>query len=95
MARVIDSAPPTSDVGVVNNETKDVKLDIKTDTKVEEKNEKNFSTGKVKIKCETLINKSVVSTVGTITFNEKGIAEVDENIAKKLLSISGYELGKK
>lgn len=100
MARTIDSATPTQSVGVVKEEKKEevttetVNTEEKKEVVTESKIEKNFNNSKMKIKCESLKGKSVVSLSGTIAFDEKGIAEVEGVEAKRLLTIPGYELVK-
>ena len=51
------------------------------------------SCPKVKVKCESLkgCKKVVVAKDITVQADNEGIIEVDEDIAKRLLSIPGYE----
>lgn len=81
---------------VEKNETVEV---ITTQEVVETKQqEENTSvkngSGNVLVFNKSLINKSVVLPTRTITFNDKGLCEVTEVEAKRLLSIPGYSLKK-
>lgn len=63
------------------------------ETDEQQENTSNGS-GSVLVFNKSLINKSVVLPTRTITFNDKGLCEVTEVEAKRLLSIPGYSLKK-
>lgn len=65
-----------------------------TSTKTDKKAKKFGDDDDVKIKCLSLAGKSVVTTDPTkpILFDEKGIGTVKGIVAKKLITIPGYEL---
>lgn len=66
-----------------------------TSTNKTEKKAKKFGDDDdVKIKCLSLAGKSVVTTdpKNPVSFDEKGIGTVKGIVAKKLITIPGYEL---
>ena len=90
------SAKTNTTSTVEKNETVEVKTTqevVETKQQQENTSVKNGS-GNVLVFNESLINKSVVLPTRTIVFNDKGLCEVTEVEAKRLLTIPGYSLKK-
>lgn len=76
-----------------NTKEKEVKEEIvKTETKSSKKEKEISDDADVKIKCISLANKSVIVGETKYQFDENGIGIVPGKIAKKLITIPGYEL---
>ena len=86
----VEKNETVEELGIIVETTEEV---VETDEQQENTSVKNGS-GNVLVFNKSLINKSVVLPTRTITFNDKGLCEVTEVEAKRLLTIPGYSLKK-
>lgn len=95
MARTVTATPTVEEKKTVDVANKEQEIDISVEEK-EVKKESVAINGNAKIHCAALVNRKIIGQDlnKPIEFNEKGIAEVDKEIAKYFLSIPGYELVK-